>query len=215
MKTKQIVSLTLLAVLLLLPASATRAESPKREMRATWLTTVANIDWPTYSSASYQQKEMVRMLDSIQALKMNTVFFHVRPCCDALYNSAYEPWSSYLKVNRGTNPGYDPLRFVLDECHKRGLAVHAWLNPYRYSSRTGTGWTGGNDNPKNYENTHPEWLIYYTGKNPQIILDPGIPEVRHRICEVVGDILSKYEVDGIIFDDYFYAYGGTTGEGIT
>ena len=215
MKTRQIVSLLLLAGLVLIPAAVTRAESPKREMRATWLTTVANIDWPTYSSASYQQKEMVRMLDSIQALKMNTVLFHVRPCCDALYNSAYEPWSSYLKVNRGQNPGYDPLRFVLDECHKRGLAVHAWLNPYRYSSRTGTGWTGANDNPKNYENTHPEWLIYYTGKNPQIILDPGIPAVRKRICEVVGDILSKYEVDGIIFDDYFYAYGGTTNQDTT
>ncbi len=210
MKTKQIVSLLLLSVVLLLPAAETRAESPKREMRATWLTTVANIDWPSYSTASYQQKEMIKMLDSIAALNLNTVCFHVRPCCDALYNSAYEPWSSYLKVNRGTNPGYDPLAFVLEECHKRGLACHAWMNPYRYSSRSGTGWTGANDNPLNYEHTHPEWLIYYRGNNPQIILDPGIPAVRHRICEVVGDLLSKYDVDGIIFDDYFYAYGGTT-----
>ena len=210
MKTKQIVSLLLLAGVLLLPAVSSRAESPKREMRATWLTTVANIDWPTYSTASYQQKEMIKMLDSIASLNLNTVCFHVRPCCDALYNSAYEPWSSYLKVNRGTYPGYDPLAFVLEECHKRGLACHAWMNPYRYSSRSGTGWTGNNDTPVNYEHTHPEWLIYYTGSNPQIILDPGIPAVRHRICEVVGDLLSKYDVDGIIFDDYFYAYGGTT-----
>ena len=199
-----------LVVGMLIFTTLAHAENPKRELRATWLTTVANIDWPGYSTASYQKKEMLRMLDSIASLNLNTVFFQVRPCCDAFYESAYEPWSSYLHVNRGQNPGYDPLAFVLEEGHKRGLAVHAWLNPYRYSSRTGTGWTGANDNPLNYEHTHPEWLIYYTGKNPQIILDPGIPAVRHRICEVVGDILSKYDLDGIIFDDYFYAYGGTT-----
>lgn len=194
----------------LLLTSLVNAQHPKREMRATWLTTVANIDWPTYTSSESQKKEMIKMLDSIQSLNMNTVFFHVRPCCDAFYDSAYEPWSSYLKVTRGTYPGYDPLAFVLEEAHKRGLAVHAWMNPYRYSTRSGTGWTGANNHPLNYENTHPEWLIYYSGSNPQIILDPGIPDVRHRICEVVGDLLSKYNVDGIIFDDYFYAYGGTT-----
>ena len=211
MKKRQKIVLIML-VGALVSTSLVRADNPKREMRATWLTTVANIDWPTYSTVSGQQKEMVRMLDSIASLNMNAVFFHVRPCCDALYNSAYEPWSSYMKVNRGTYPGYDPLEFVLEECHKRGLAVHAWMNPYRYSSRTGAGWTGSNDTPLNYEHTHPEWLIYYSGNNPQIILDPGIPAVRHRICEVVGDLLSKYDVDGIIFDDYFYAYGGTTNQ---
>ena len=193
-----------------------RAESPKREMRATWLTTVANIDWPAYVGETYQKSEMIRLLDSIAALKLNVVLFHVRPCCDAFYNSAYEPWSSYLRINRGATPTYDPLQFVIEEGHKRGLAVHAWLNPYRYGDRSGRPWTGANDSPLNYEHTHPEWLIYYTDRTPnQIILDPGLPEVRHRICEVVGDILSKYEVDGIIFDDYFYAYGGTTNQDTT
>jgi len=204
-----------LMVGMLISTGMLRAESPKHEMRSTWLTTVANIDWPKNSGANNQKSEMIKMLDSIQSLKLNVVMFHVRPCCDAFYQSAYEPWSSYLKVNRGTDPGYDPLAFVLEECHKRGLACHAWMNPYRYGTRTGTAWTGDNDNPLNYEHTHPEWLIYYGGKNPQIILDPGIPEVRHRICEVVGDLLSKYDVDGIIFDDYFYAYGGTTNQDTT
>lgn len=188
-----------------------QAESPKREMRATWLATVNNIDWPSYSTASYQQKEMVKILDSIQSLNCNAIFFQVRPCADALYRSAYEPWSSFLRVNRGTAPGWDPLQFVIDEGHKRGIAVHAWMNPYRYS-RTGARWTGANDTPLNYEHTHPDWLLYFSNN---IVLDPGLPEVKQRICDVVGDLLSKYEVDGIIFDDYFYPYGGTTNQDST
>ena len=191
--------------------SVSFAASPKRELRATWIATVNNIDWPVYSTVSGQQNEMIRMLDSIAALHMNAVFFQVRPCADALYNSAYEPWSSFLRVSRGTNPGYDPLQFVIDEGHKRGIAVHAWMNPYRYS-RTGARWTGANDTPLNYEHTHPEWLLYYSSN---IVLDPGLPEVRQRICDVVGDLLSKYDVDGIIFDDYFYPYGGTTNQDST
>ncbi len=189
-----------------------RADNPKREMRATYLTTVANIDWPKNTGAASQKTEMLRMLDSIAALKLNAVLFQVRPCCDAFYQSAYEPWSSYLKVSRGTDPGYDPLAFVLEESHKRGLAVHAWLNPYRYSNRQGTAWTNADDTPLNYDHTHPDWLLYYSSS---IILDPARPEVVQRICDVVGDILSKYDVDGIIFDDYFYPYGGTTNQDST
>lgn len=148
------------------------------------------------------------MLDSIQSLKLNAVFFHIRPCADALYNSAYEPWSSFMKVSRGTYPGFDPLQFCIEECHKRGIECHAWMNPYRYS-RTGASWTGSNDTPLNYENTHPDWLLYYSNN---IVLDPGLPEVKQRIKDVVGDVLSKYDIDGIIFDDYFYPYGGTTNQ---
>ncbi len=189
-----------------------RASNPKREMRATWLTTVANIDWPKATGAAAQKEELLRMLDSIQSLKLNVVLFHIRPCADAFYNSAYEPWSSYLKVNRGTDPGYDPLQFCLNECHKRGLACHAWMNPYRYSDRSGNAWSGSNDTPLNYDHTHPDWLLYYSGKAPSIVLDPGLPEVRQRIKDVVGDVLSKYDIDGIIFDDYFYPYGGTSNQ---
>lgn len=198
---------TVAAVLFAWSASV-EASAPKREMRATWFTTVNNIDWPTTTGVTSQKLEMRQMLDSIQSLKLNAVFFHVRPCADALYDSKYEPWSSFLKVNRGTDPGYDPLQFCIDECHKRGLECHAWMNPYRYS-RTGAKWTGANDTELNYEHTHPEWLLYYDNN---IVLDPGLPEVKQRIKDVVGDLLSKYDVDGIIFDDYFYPYGGTTNQ---
>ncbi|MDR3219396.1 MAG: family 10 glycosylhydrolase [Dysgonamonadaceae bacterium] len=181
---------------------------PKREMRATWIATVTRIDWPKESGATAQKNEMLRMLDSIQRLNMNAVFFQIRSRCDAMYNSAFEPWSSDLGIARGTHPGYDPLAFVIEECHKRGIECHAWLNPYRYS-RDGNGWTGANDNALNYEKTHPEWLLWYANN---VVCDPALPEVRIRIKSVVGDIISKYDVDGIIFDDYFYPYGGTTNQ---
>ena len=207
-KSSHILCLIIAAVLLEpLCCSWLRASSPKREMRATYLTTVANIDWPTTQGAASQKQELLQMLDSIQALKLNVVLFHARPCADAFYESAYEPWSSYLKVPRGTHPGYDPLQFCIDECHKRGMACHAWMNPYRYSNRQGADWTGQDDHELNYTHTHPEWLLHYKSS---IILDPGLPEVRMRIKQVIGDLLSKYDVDGIIFDDYFYPYGGTT-----
>lgn len=185
---------------------------PKREMRATWLTTVANIDWPlSYTKdVTTQQKELTTLLDACVRFNMNTVLFHIRPACDALYKSKYEPWSSYLNHGRGVDPGYDPLQFCIDECHKRGLTCHGWINPYRYGKRGGYDWTGNDDTTQlNYKYTHPDWLLYY--KN-DIYLDPARPEVRQRIKEVVGDIINSYDVDGILMDDYFYPYGGTTNQ---
>ena len=182
------------------------AQAPKREMRATWIATVEEIDWPRVAGVTEQKNRMIQILDSVRGLNMNAVFFQVRSRCDAMYNSAYEPWSSDLRVSRGTNPGYDPLAFAIEECHKRGIECHAWLNPYRYS-RTGNGWTGANNHPLNYENTRPDWLLWYSNN---VVCNPALSEVRTRIKSIVGDILSKYDVDGIIFDDYFYPYGGTT-----
>lgn len=182
------------------------AQIPKREMRATWIATVGGIDFPKATTAANQKTEMLKMLDSIKSLNLNAVFLQVRSRCDAMYNSAYEPWSSDLKIARGATPSYDPLEFVIEECHKRGLECHAWLNPYRYNN-SGNEWSGSNNPAINYQNTHPEWLLHYSS---YIILDPAQEEVRLRIKSVVGDILSKYDVDGIIFDDYFYPYGGTT-----
>lgn len=185
---------------------------PKREMRATWLTTVANIDWPlSYTKGQEaQQKELIALLDACVTFNLNTVMFHIRPACDALYKSSYEPWSSYLNNGRGVDPGWDPLQFCIDECHKRGLACHGWINPYRYGKRGGYDWTGTDDTTQlNYKHTHPEWLLYY--KN-DIYLDPALPEVRQRIKEVVGDIINNYDVDGVLMDDYFYPYGGTTNQ---
>lgn len=184
------------------------AQPPKREMRATWIATVGGIDWPKTTGATSQKTEMLKMLDSIQTLNLNTVFFQVRSRCDAMYKSSYEPWSSDLKISRGTDPGYDPLAFVIEECHKRGLECHAWLNPYRYN-KTGDGWTGANNWPSNYEHTHPEWLLWYPDN---VILDPAIPEVRLQITNIVKEITTNYDIDGIIFDDYFYPYGGTSNQ---
>ncbi len=200
--------LSLTAVLLLsLPVYA---QNPKREMRATYLTSVNNIDWPSAKglTQSMQKQELLRLLDSIESLNLNTVLFQIRPNADALYKSQYEPWSDVLTGTRGKDPGYDPLQLCIDECHKRGMQCHAWMNPYRYS-RTGARWTGAHDNPLNYENSHPDWLLYYSSN---IVLDPGLPEVLTRVKEVVGDVVNNYDIDGIIFDDYFYPYGGTTNQ---
>ncbi|GHV10186.1 hypothetical protein FACS1894162_3040 [Bacteroidia bacterium] len=198
--------LTLILLAVLMSGSMLFAQSPKREMRASWIATVGYIDWPKATGAAAQQAELITMLDSMKTMNMNTIFFQVRSRCDAMYNSAYEPWSSDLHIARGTNPGYDPLAFAIQECHKRGIECHAWMNPYRYNN-TANGWTGANDHPLNYEQTHPDWLLHYSAN---VTLDPAIPEVRAQIKNVIGDVLSKYDLDGIIFDDYFYAYGGTT-----
>ena len=195
------------------------SQSPKREMRAGWLATVYRIDWPTTAMTSVtttninkQKAEFITILDSVKAANMNAVFFQVRPETDAFYNSAYEPWSAHLGGARGVNPGYDPLAFAIEESHKRGIELHAWLNPYRYETSAGK-YTGL---PGDYKTTHPEWIldyaVYTNGTKTTdgiTILDPGNPAVRKLIKNVVGDILSKYDVDGIIFDDYFYAYAGT------
>jgi len=190
------------------------AQPPKREMRAGWLATVYRIDWPTTAMTSVtpaniakQQAEFIAILDSVKAANMNAVFFQVRPETDAFYNSAYEPWSAHLGGTRGTYPGYDPLGFAIVESHKRGIELHAWLNPYRYETSAGK-YTGL---PGDYKTAHPEWVLDYSTATVKgiTILDPGNPAVRKLIKNVVGDILSKYDLDGIIFDDYFYAYAGT------
>jgi len=180
-------------------------------MRATWLATVWQIDWPSSVVSStgnvaqiqIQKDMMIRILDSLVSANMNAVCFQVRSRCDAMYNSAYEPWSTDLVATRGQNPGYDPLQFVIDEGHKRGIEVHAWLNPYRYETVVNQ-WTG---QAGDYRTVHPDWILSYSSGT--CILDPGNPEVVKRIKQIVGDIIQKYDVDGILFDDYFYAYGGT------
>ena len=206
-----------LTVTLFTPFSVSSQSSyPKREMRSTWLTTVRNVDWPMKgASAASQKADLVKMIDSLSTLNLNTVAFQVRCNADAFYQSAYEPWSDLITGTRGKDPGYDPLQLCIEECHKRGMACHAWLNPYRYNNAAGGGygWSGKHDLPENYEHTHPEWILYFPNLgSPCAIMDPGNPEVMQRVKEVVGDIMSKYDIDGIIFDDYFYPYGGTTNQ---
>ncbi|MGM0620024.1 MAG: family 10 glycosylhydrolase [Bacteroidota bacterium] len=190
---------------------ASGQDIPKHEFRASWLTTVWGLDWPrnkiTQTGDQYtitlQKQNLVNLLDSVKKAGLNAVFFQVRPECDAFYQSSYEPWSAHLVQTRGMDPGYDPLLFAIEECHQRGLELHAWLNPYRFESVAGK--YAGQEG--DYNQTHPEWVLTYG--NDAAILDPGNPEVRERINEIVEEIIQNYDVDGIVFDDYFYAYGGT------
>ncbi|MDD4969577.1 MAG: family 10 glycosylhydrolase [Paludibacter sp.] len=168
----------------------------------------------TAGNIAKQKIEFITILDSVKAANMNAVFFQVRPETDAFYNSAYEPWSAHLGGVRGTNPGYDPLAFTIDESHKRGIELHAWLNPYRFET-SAKKYAGAVCDNKALQ---PGWILDYTIYNVDgskktdgiTILDPGNPGVRKLIKNVVGDLLSKYDLDGVIFDDYFYAYAGTS-----
>ena len=180
---------------------------PKREFRASWLTTVWAIDWPnphSQATEAGQQKQQDYMLSLIklhEKANLNAILFQVRGFSDAMYKSQYEPWSQYLTGTRGGEPTYDPLQLVIDSAHARGMEVHAWLNPYRYASSDAT---YGKNHPLDYHNTHPEWLVDCGGIT---ILNPALPEVREQICLVIADIVKNYDVDGIIFDDYFHQSG--------
>ena len=181
---------------------------PKREFRASWLTTVWAIDWPaSYNSNGSmekeiaQQNELIAIIDSLAEANMNAVFFQVRGFSDAMYYSKYEPWSKYLTGERGKAPSYDPLGLLIEYAHEKGIEVHAWMNPYRYSSSEDT---YGRNHPLDYHNTHPEWLVNCGGIT---ILNPSLPEVRTQICRVVADLLENYDIDGVIFDDYFHQSG--------
>ena len=128
---------------LIMAAGNIFAANPKREMRSTWLTTVWGIDWPSTQGSSSskqisQKNEMISFLDQLEASNMTGTCFQVRSMGDAMYPSQYAPWSSFLSGTRGVNPGWDPLAFFVEECHKRGLEAYVWLNPYRWS--TGTSW---------------------------------------------------------------------------
>ena len=192
------------------------AQNPKREMRAAWLHTVNFSTWvseirvPAFNGSNEAEREAARTIqknkiieyfDKFQEANLNAVFFHVRTTCDAFYKSKYEPWSHFLSTERGADPGWDPLQFAIDEAHKRGMELHAWLNPYRISF--GEAQSIAATSPTDYVNTHPEWVMAYS--NNVKILNPGLPEVTERIADVVEDIITNYDVDGITLDDYFYA----------
>lgn len=177
------------------------AESPKREWRSTWLATVANIDWPRVRGTSpeiiaQQKQEMIDYLDGLKMMNMNSICFQVRSMCDAMYESSYEPWSSYLSGTRGINPGWDPLAFVVEECHKRGMDCYAWVNPYR--------WTSNNANWKTPQDILLKERGLLLSSGERTYLNPGLPEVREHIVKVCNEIITKYNVQGLIFDDYFY-----------
>ena len=193
----------LLLITLAIATGAYADEALKREMRAAWVATVYRIDWPTsVNNATAQKAELVAYLDNLQAQNFNAIFLQVRTMCDAFYQSSYEPWSSYLTGTRGRNPGYDPLAYAVEQCHARGIQCHAWVNPYRWS--TGTDWNTEQD--KQLKNSGM-LLSYTSGGTTTTILNPGLPETRQRIVNVIKEIITNYDVDGVIFDDYFYPNG--------
>jgi len=200
-----IVSFLLLVVSLTLPA-----QTPKRELRGSWISTVSNLDWPSSRSLTpaQQRTELTALLDQLKSAGINTVFFQVRSQCDAAYVSSIEPWADIFSTSNlgaGPNPVYDPLQFAIEECRKRGLEIHAWFNPYRAVSNFGN---INNFSPNHIARQRPDLLL---AQGSLRILDPGIPEVPNYVIRVVMDVLRRYDVDGIHYDDYFYPYPPGTG----
>lgn len=172
--------------------------TPKREFRGAWLHTVYQDVYARRTTAQNQDC-LKRQLDSLHSAGVNAVIFQVRPQADAFYESSLEPWSCYLtRDGKAPKPYWDPLAFMVGECHARGMELHAWLNPYRVTA-------GARQTPPagHIYHKHPERFVRYDGK---IYFDPAIPENRRHIVAVVSDILERYDVDGIHFDDYFYPY---------
>lgn len=193
-----------LAAVLLAIAALPMSSGVKREVRSVWMATVWALDWPSSTSSTTAQKnEMVKYLDVLQKNNFNAIYFQVRTMSDAFYKSSYEPWSSYLTGTRGKDPGWDPLAFVVEECHKRGMECHAWVNPYRFS--TGSNWSTVQDQALKSAGM----LLAYTKSDGKTttILNPGLESVRRRIVDVCKEIISNYDVDGLVFDDYFYPEG--------
>ncbi|MCB7135672.1 glycoside hydrolase family 10 protein [Cellulosimicrobium marinum] len=173
----------------------------KRELRAMWISSVVNIDWPSASglSAEQQQAEFVHWLDVARDFRLNAVFVQVRPTADAFWPSPYEPWSQYLTGTQGQDPGYDPLAFVVEKAHERNLEIHAWYNPYRVSMQADPAQLV----PEHPARQHPDWVWAYGGK---LYFDPGIPEAREHIYRAILHSVENYDLDGVHFDDYFYPY---------
>jgi uncharacterized lipoprotein YddW (UPF0748 family) len=173
----------------------------QREMRGLWIATVANIDWPSRNTLTgdQQRTELIGILDRAAATRINTIVFHVRPAADAVYQSSLEPWASLLSGTQGTDPGYDPLAFAIQEAHARGMELHAWVNPFR---------AGNTADTARLARTH----LFYTRRDlvrvyaGNIWLDPGEPDVQEHSLRVIKDIVTRYDIDGLHADDYFYPY---------
>lgn len=171
---------------------------PQKEVRAVWVATIGGIDWPRQRFTEAAQKAWYeQMLDTLQKLNINTVFFQVRPKADAFYDSPYEPWSEYVTGYRGKAPAYDVLRWVIDETHRRGMSFHAWINPYRVDQKQQAKGRFAQLDPK-----IPKKLV----KDYRMVrvYNPAMPETRQRVCNIIADLLRRYDVDGIHLDDYFY-----------
>lgn len=176
----------------------------KHEWRAAWIATVNNIDWPSEPgmSAEEQKGEFLEYLDLFKSMNFNAIVLQVRPAADAFYMSSLEPWSIYLtgSQNIAPNPLYDPLQFAIEEAHKRGMELHAWLNPYRVSQDTAN---LADMAPDHIYFEKPELFVRHGKK---LYFDPAFPETREFLVNVIKDLVIRYDLDGIHFDDYFYPY---------
>ncbi|MCH5596821.1 glycoside hydrolase family 10 protein [Niabella ginsengisoli] len=179
---------------------------PKKQMRATWMATVFGLDWPQgdYNTTS-QKQQYIAYLEKFKQLNMNAVFVQIKGMGDAFYNSPYEPWSANITGSRGQNPGYDVLKYMIDEAHARNLEFHAWINPFRIATRASNATPYPplhSSVPANWVVSHEKWQLY----------NPAIPEARNRLADIVKDIITKYNVDGIHMDDYFYPDPSSAGQ---
>jgi uncharacterized lipoprotein YddW (UPF0748 family) len=176
---------------------------PKYEFRAAWIATVGNIDWPSRGNynSNAQKQEFIDLLDMHKRNGMNAVIVQIRPATDAFYPSQFEPWSEWLtgKQGRPPSPYYDPLQFMIKETHKRGMEFHAWCNPYRAEFNIGS----SSISATHISRIHPEWFLKYGDKR---YFDPGNKEGQQFVVQVIQDIVRRYDVDGMHFDDYFYPY---------
>ncbi|MFD1321852.1 glycoside hydrolase family 10 protein [Micromonospora sonneratiae] len=176
-------------------------DTPKRQLRGAWIASVANINWPSRTglTVSAQQAELRSLLDRAQALRLNAVFLQIRPAADAFWPSTLEPWSQYLTGTQGGNPGYDPLAFAVTEAHARNLELHGWFNPYRVSTQADVTKLAATHPAR----VNPTWVERYDGK---LFYNPGVPAARQHTVNAIMDAVTRYDIDGVHFDDYFYPY---------
>lgn len=178
---------------------STWAQNPKHEMRALWICTAYNLDWPSKANldSTQQKKELIEILDNAKNLHLNTIYFQVRSAGDAYYKSKTEPWSHWLTGKQGKAPLYDPLEFIIKECHKRNLELHAWFNLFRAVSHH----KFSPPSEGHFAHKHPDW-VYLAEKKK--MLDPGVPDARKYSVEVINEVVQNYDIDGVHLDDYFY-----------
>ena len=180
-----------------------QAQNPKREFRGAWIATVENIDWPSKAglSTQAQQLEFINLLDNLKAAGLNAIIVQIRAASDAFYPSPFEPWSTYLNgvMDQQPDPYYDPLQFMIQETHRRSMEFHAWLNPYRALNNSNTSSLSSNHPMRQ----HPDWFLKYGEK---YYFNPGNPESKKHILKVIENIVSRYNIDALHFDDYFYPY---------
>lgn len=196
-----------LIAMLMCASVALRAEI-SREHRAIWVSAFLSNNWPSTkldneANAESQKTALKNRLSFFKSQGINVLYYHVRANCDAMYESSYEPWSKNVSGTRGVAPVFDPFAYLVEQAHIYGIEVYAWVNPYRYHNDV----NGSNGSHElNYEVSHPEWLI--NGKSSNRVLNPGIEAVKQRVVDVCKEIVTKYDVDGLVFDDYFYPQGG-------